>query len=442
MGPHSVLVSRELLPLILQFQRGVFHEVRPLVPHIYANNFDFFPFTQVKYVGCHSVQAEGKLEADLSLFDGVFAPFVTQCGLRGVDRLLECFPSMLSICLADAARFGRLDLLQRLPPGVHLFQRRPTLMELAASNGHGTIVTFLLSQGYPICNVDVPAAAGHLAILETLHATAHAFGTTRAMDQAAAHGHLHVVAFLHAHREEGCTAAAMDVAAAQGHLPIVSFLHSRRQEGCTVAAVDGAATAGHIRVVEFLLANRHEGGSADLMDRVAVAGHVAIMAMLAQHGMTWSTQAMDAAARHGFLHVIQFLHDQQNGGGCTTHAMDAAAEYGFLEVVQFLHTHRHEGCTTYAMDRAAKNGFLEVVQFLHEHRTEGCTTNAIDWAARNGQADVVAFLCAHREEGFTDRANVDARTMGHAEIGRLLETHWSKLQPSSLLVESKLGGSV
>ena len=31
-----------------------------------------------------------------------------------------------------------------------------------------------------------------------------------------------------------------------------------------------------------------------------------------------------------------------------------------------------------AMDNAARQGYLEIVKYLHENRMEGCTTNAMD----------------------------------------------------------------
>ncbi|RHZ26925.1 hypothetical protein DYB37_007818 [Aphanomyces astaci] len=393
-----VVASKQLLPLVVQFQDGVYFEVRPLLPHIYANNFDLFPFHSSS-IGCHgAVPSDGNLDVELTAFDVVFSPFFVQHGLHGVDRLLVCVPRLRSVLLAHASRLGLVDVLRRYCPEHCTYFQRATLMEQAATFGHLAAVEFLIANGHPLCLLDVPAAQGHLDIVQRLHHTEEVF----------------------------CTPKAMDMAAKCGHLSVVTFLHIHRAEGCTVAALDEAAKAGHDQIVRFLLANRNEGCSQTLIDDVATAGHFAVLRILHDAGMVCTASAMDRAAGNGHLEIVRFLHDHRQEG-CTTSAMDMAAENGFLEVVQFLHTSRREGCTTYAMDRAAKNGFLEVVQFLHTNRSEGCTTDAVDWAARNNRCDVVLYLCANRLEGFTQRAVADAHTMRHVTMGAVLATHHQSL---------------
>ncbi|ETV97042.1 hypothetical protein H310_09871 [Aphanomyces invadans] len=388
---NIVVASAELLPQIVQFQEGVYFEVHTLIPRMYANNFDLFPF-QVSYVGCHAVPSDGKFDRVLSAFDSIFSPFYGQYGVVGVDRLLKCAPKLSCIVLAHAARSGRMDLLRQYPQVNRDLFQRVSLVEQAARFGHLTAVDYLLGNGHPPCVLDVPAAHGHFAIVQRLHHTTRAF----------------------------CTPNAMDMAAKNGHLNIVEFLHTYRTEGCTVAALDDAAKAGHVAIVRFLLVNRTEGGSAYLPDDVAAAGHLGVLHMLHDAGMRCTSDAMDRAAGHGHFDLVVCLHELD---GCSSRAMDLAAENGFMNVVEFLHNTRHEGCTTYAMDRAAKNGFLDVVRFLHTSRDEGCTTNAVDWAARNNQVEVVLFLCTHRHEGFTHRAVVDAQTMGHAAVTSILMQH-------------------
>jgi hypothetical protein len=95
-----------------------------------------------------------------------------------------------------------------------------------------------------------------------------------------------------------------------------------------------------------------------------------------------------AGERH--LRVIQRLHHAN--AKCSTIAMDFAANHGRLQIVQWLHANRTEGCTYCAMDFAAEEGHLHVVQWLHENRTEGCTTRAMDLAKKQGHAHVVRWL--------------------------------------------------
>lgn len=86
-------------------------------------------------------------------------------------------------------------------------------------------------------------------------------------------------------------------------------------------------------MLEFLLKNRSEGAS---------------------------TGAIDSAAAHGHLNVVQWLTANVPGLASTTSAMDGAACAGHLNVVEFLHEARGEGCTVEAMDLASKRGHLEV----------------------------------------------------------------------------------
>ena len=175
----------------------------------------------------------------------------------------------------------------------------------------------------------------------------------------------------------------IDLAARHGHLEVVEWLHNRRytdnvffsfllsanpfynnrNEGCTRNAMDYAARNGYLDVVKFLHNNRNEG---------------------------CTIKAMDWAARCGHLDVVKFLHN--NGKKCITNAMNWAAKYGHLDIVKFLHDNREEGCTTRAMDSAAWSGHLDIVIWLHNNRTEGCTTYAMNGATRNGHLDIVEYL--------------------------------------------------
>jgi len=77
--------------------------------------------------------------------------------------------------------------------------------------------------------------------------------------------------------------------------------------------------------------------------------------------------------------------------------IDKAAFLGYLEGVKIIDEFsRYEKvvCTKQAMDWAARFGYLEIVKFLHENRTEGCTVDAMDYAAQHGHFEVVKFLDA------------------------------------------------
>ncbi|OQR81447.1 ankyrin [Thraustotheca clavata] len=106
----------------------------------------------------------------------------------------------------------------------------------------------------------------------------------------------------------------------------------------------------------------------------AICGHLKIVDRLINASINvWTCDAMNFAAMYGYIDVVKYLHNIENGPGCTKAAMDGAA------------TFRH----------------LEVVKFLNENRTEGCTKNAYDGAAHKGNAKVIEYLLNHREDVYT-----------------------------------------
>ncbi|KAL2912350.1 hypothetical protein HK105_208124, partial [Polyrhizophydium stewartii] len=133
----------------------------------------------------------------------------------------------------------------------------------------------------------------------------------------------------------------------------------------------------------------------------------------------WPAAALDEAAKHGHLAVVEYL-DQVCQAPASTWAMDWAAEHGHLAIVRYLHEHRAEGCTVRAMDWAAENGHLATLEFLHLNRTEGCTTEAFDQAALHNQPHVLRFLSAHRTEGFSAEALAAAVATGHHGLVQLM----------------------
>ncbi|KAF0695038.1 Aste57867_14119 [Aphanomyces stellatus] len=184
--------------------------------------------------------------------------------------------------------------------------------------------------------MDQVASMGHLPVLRLLHDLG-APCTSAAMNLAAKHGHMDTIVFLHTHRVEGCTTSAMNWAAEFGYLDVVVFLHTHRREGCTKAALTRAAKAGHLDIVQFLDVHRSEGGYRDMLHGAIAAGHVSVVAYLTSHRPTEP---------------------------CSPLALDDAARHGHLDMVEFLHTHRQEGCTAQALVDAAANGHAHVVRFL------------------------------------------------------------------------------
>ncbi|EFA80060.1 hypothetical protein PPL_06882 [Heterostelium album PN500] len=183
---------------------------------------------------------------------------------------------------------------------------------------------------------------------------------------------------------------------ANGYLNMMKYLHDKGIDSVFKNnALDEAASHGHLSIVEFLHFNRTEGCTKNAFIYSAFKGHLEIVKFLnANRSEESSPDAMNYAAQKGFLDVVLFLHENSISG-CTFEALDGAASGGHLSIVKFLHYNRTEGCTKEAINRASKNGHNDVVLFLLENRTEGFTSKAIEKAAYHGHLDLLKLLLNH-----------------------------------------------
>ncbi|RHY29163.1 hypothetical protein DYB32_005374, partial [Aphanomyces invadans] len=249
---------------IVQFQEGVYFEVHTLIPRMYANNFDLFPF-QVSYVGCHAVPSDGKFDRG--------------CTVAALD---------------DAAKAGHVAIVRFL-----LVNRTEGgsayLPDDVAAAGHLGVLHMLHDAGMRCTSdaMDRAAGHGHFDLVVCLHELDGC--SSRAMDLAAENGFMNVVEFLHNTRHEGCTTYAMDRAAKNGFLDVVRFLHTSRDEGCTTNAVDWAARNNQVEVVLFLCTHRHEGFTHRAVVDAQTMGHAAVTSILMQHSHLNTTTTMSCS---------------------------------------------------------------------------------------------------------------------------------------------------
>ncbi|RHY95279.1 hypothetical protein DYB26_004197 [Aphanomyces astaci] len=344
----QVLTNRELVQSILEFQTGVFYQVRPFIQSHNRLLETLHPLAHhAKALTTPAVPDMARLQLHSELRHAA-----TYVSLRQSTLLLEA-----------VGLFGQ-SFLSRI------YRCRPclvdsTVLALAIESGNRKVVAFFhdhVVKSTPdvfkiVGAMNIAAGHGQLDILRYLHEQRpdESGSTTSAMDAAAANGHFTVLKWLHVHRAEGCTFHAMDRAAQQGSLAIVQWLHENRTEGCSTAAIDGAARAGHVDVVQWLTRHRTEG---------------------------CTSAALDGAAQSGHLAMVQWLHNNR-AEGCTTHAMDRACESGHLNVVTFLGDHRREGWTPYAMASAVRNGHVDVVRYLHEVKGVPCPLVEVHMAKCN-----------------------------------------------------------
>src|SRR5580698_5370227 len=82
--------------------------------------------------------------------------------------------------------------------------------------------------------------------------------------------------------------------------------------------------------------------------------------------ITVTQSDLQAAAKHGQLYMVEWLH--QRGCPWDVSVCASAAGHGHLAVLQFLHQH---GCpwSEWSTAYAAQSGHLDILQYLHQH---GC----------------------------------------------------------------------
>ncbi|KAF0718054.1 Aste57867_1932 [Aphanomyces stellatus] len=322
--------------------------------------------------------------------------------------------------------------------------------------------------------MDYAIAHGHVGIVRFLHE--HGMpgpSEWKLWDAAVANGHVDVLEYLFDHRTDGFTGPMLPSAARNHQWPMLQCLVWRLpNEQTTLNTWQDVALAGNVAMLDFLLAERGVKGSLGCWGDVAALGesHMPVLQWLQRvhgrpgrlhrrvgvtsmvvveflyrvgtplrkvlplalpvamflyaHGTTtFSVRQITAAAQHGAVNIVQFIHANAPRSKFTKRAMNVAAAAGHLDMVQFLHVNRHEGCTHHALDDAAGNGHLAVVQFLVQHRTEGGSTAAMDKAAAAGHIDVVEYLYNHTTRGCTQAAVSEAALGGHVDVVHFLGRH-------------------
>ncbi|RHY37567.1 hypothetical protein DYB34_006529 [Aphanomyces astaci] len=269
----SVLSSHDLVLSIGQFQLGVF--------------FLDSPITQLTHVAPDLRAVPAVADFFQHAFHDKFERWLGIHGVLGVTRLLSTTSATPRLVIvAYAAWVGSLPLLRFLLAKLSTSmisspQNSTTLLDLAATQGHMHVVTFL-------------------------HARPGQRASTAAMNGAAANGHLDVIQFLHTHRSEGCTTEAMDGASERGHLEVIEWLSRVREARCTVRALDAAATGGHLDVVRFLVTEFGVLCSVSALLAAACAGHDGVVRLL------WSHLLDKESARHTVLVQARLAGHEQH----------------------------------------------------------------------------------------------------------------------------------
>lgn len=254
------------------------------------------------------------------------------------------------------------------------------------------------------------------------------------------------------------TFEAIDCAAEQGYTEIVMWLFWHDYEA-SVWAVNEAARNGHYAVVQFLTGNRIHGTMlADgLMyetaaDLAAASGNLKVLDCLLDRGYSLTVAAMDHAARHGDIKIMEVIDARLNPKpppenavpACTELALHGAAKGGHLAALQFLHDRGHlrsmDRSDTIPVDYAARRGHLEVVRWLLDQGF-AASTAAIDEAARFGHFLVVQVLSTTGCR-CTQTAMTYAASFGQVEVMEFLHNfHGLTLLTATVLYEAIRGNN-
>ncbi|OQS01096.1 hypothetical protein ACHHYP_01836 [Achlya hypogyna] len=396
---------------VFAYQHGWWHDSR-----LFRDDPLIFAVREGRYSPTRKVLADA-----IANFAAKFEPWLARHGLADAKRLVELYPPLAPCVRLFAAatkskelEFSREDWITWQDVTID-HRHCPTIIdprygELYGQTSAERRKAFLdyfmddvrsgkLARVRATRGLDIPPSAINLAALHghrdiVMHLHQHGSRVTSStMDAAAAGGHLSLLRFLHAQQLGSYTTAALASAVAHGHANIARYLLA---QGVPAAdALLSAVRGGHLDCVELLIARVRETTASMVLpvDLIVVAvnqGFEAIRELL--HPLqVWSSEYMDAAARAGCLHLVQFLHNEAYFT-CSRMAVDMAATNGHLDVVRFLCEQRGEGCSQSAVDRAAGNGHLDVVVYLTEHHGIKGSHFALAWAAVGGHLNVVRYL--------------------------------------------------
>lgn len=317
--------------------------------------------------------------------------------------------------LTKAAKYGRIDLLEKVPMDKDRGHPGPSYWaHEAARSGQIGVLIWLAANGYSWDADDVcteGAAMGHLAVIEW--AAARGPGCLRgasALMGAAQGRHMHVLEWLWAN----------------GH-------HDIDRLGCAAEAAIG----GHLHVVEWLIARGCDMG-VETCDLVARLGHVATLEWCISRGFAWAFgQVVNSLVRFGRMDVVEWetarrkrmMNENEWVGNdaaevavmarsITIDALKGACRNGYLEVLQWLDHHSlidMNGRGAGMFLSATEGGRLDVLAWL---QSKGCAYSGrrcMAKAASRGDIDTLLWLSLH---GCT----YDERTVGEAIAGECYGT--------------------
>ncbi|GMF20911.1 unnamed protein product [Phytophthora lilii] len=210
---------------------------------------------------------------------------------------------------------------------------------------------------------------------------------------------------------------AIEAATRGGHTHVLRWAFEREGgRGPWTADFDDAlqiaATCGHLDVVKWLLERGVDGHTSWKMEDSAPEYYE----LMWRHQYCIG-QALEMAAEHNQLDIVQVLYETQSmaGDACSTEPMDLAVTSGHLAVAQWLNHAKAQSCSVEAVDHAATNGHFEMLQWMHSTQQLKCTTAAMVGAAENGHFEIVKWFHRTQHARCSIYAVREAADNGHLE---------------------------
>lgn len=269
----------------------------------------------------------------------------------------------------------------------------------AAQNGRTDVILWLKTIMRPVKSemagfwIYVGAArGGHIDILKWAIREGYVFDC-RCISDAAEYGQLHILKWLvkneYAKPEEDF--CACDGAAIGGHLDILKWLR-RKDFRLYNTAAEIAARHGHLHIIQYMIETGVRVREEWVCNEAARGGHLKILQWLKEIGIGSENEnyryAVPAAAGKGDLQMLKWL--KENGAQLNAPACAAAAGKGNFHILRWL---RKNGCPWYAItiSQAARYGHLNIIQYA---RRNGCPwdSGACYEAAGGGHLHVLKWL--------------------------------------------------
>lgn len=250
---------------------------------------------------------------------------------------------------------------------------------------------------------------------------------------AADKSYLHVVQWLFQWKAQSVAGAVLPVEC--NHPEIIYWLH-HHQEPSQRLQIDMAvvARAGDLQFIQWVYAHDdlYQLIWMGAMDQAAMHGHVELMQWLHEQRIaSVGTETLALAACYGRLDVLQWLQDEFPSKVFADPAQLMATK-DHVDVVRWLLTNfswtnpqRRDAWISAAIQSAASIGSVELLETLIEHTgalSYRSSRTAMQLAAYHGHVSMMRWLCGHNIRS-TNEAMDNAAASGHLEIVRLLHEH-------------------